>query len=411
MSESAPLPQSPLSELAEINPPVSLSGLTPESEVSFIPMADASETGQWISRQSRRLKDVRSGYTSFHDGDVLFAKITPCMENGKGCQATPLVNGIGFGSTEFHVLRARKGHSQRYVYHWTRSEELRLKAESMMTGSAGQRRVPAEFFSKFAVFSPEGQEQYRIAEILDTLDEAIQKTEQLIAKLKQIKHGLLHDLLTRGIDENGQLRDPIAHPEQFKDSVLGRIPKAWEVKKISEICRLGRGRVISQIEVAEHPGVYPVYSSQSKDSGVFGYIDTYDFEGDYVTWTTDGAYAGTVFHRKGRFNCTNVCGTLQARSQETVMEYLAIALARETFKHVSYIGNPKLMNNIMAQIAIALPPELEQEAIVQALSTHDAREKKEAELLRKYHNLKKGLMHDLLTGKVRVTTTQGVAHV
>ncbi len=245
------------------------------------------------------------------------------------------------------------------------------------------------------------EEQRRIAEILDTLDNAIQKTEQLIAKLKQIKQGLLHDLLTRGIDENGQLRDPIAHPEQFKDSVLGKIPTEWDIKKVSEICHLGRGRVISQIELSEHPGIYPVYSSQSKDGGVFGYIDTYDFEGDYVTWTTDGAYAGTVFYRKGKFNCTNVCGTLRARSGEILMEYLAIALARETFKHVSYIGNPKLMNNTMAEIVIAVPGRREQEAIIEILSSHEHKENNEVELLRKYIKLKKGLMHDLLTGKVR----------
>ena len=75
-----------------------------------------------------------------------------------------------------------------------------------------------------------------IAEILDTLDEAIRKTEQVIAKLQQMKQGLLHDLLTRGIDDNGELRDPERHPEQFKDSPLGRIPREWRVASISESC-------------------------------------------------------------------------------------------------------------------------------------------------------------------------------
>ena len=78
-------------------------------------------------------------------------------------------------------------------------------------------------------------EQRRIAEILDTLDEAIRKTEQVIAKLQQMKQGLLHDILTRGIDDNGELRDPDRHPEQFKDSPLGRIPRGWEVRPLKDL--------------------------------------------------------------------------------------------------------------------------------------------------------------------------------
>jgi len=85
------------------------------------------------------------------------------------------------------------------------------------------------------------------------------------------------------------------------------------IKEIQSICKLGRGRVISQGYLDAHPGPYPVYSSQTKNDGVFGRIDSFDFEGPHVTWTTDGANAGTVTYREGRFNCTNVCGTLEAR--------------------------------------------------------------------------------------------------
>ena len=85
-------------------------------------------------------------------------------------------------------------------------------------------------------------EQRRIAEILDTLDEAIRKTEQVIAKLQQMKQGLLHDLLTRGIDEHGELRDPERHPEQFRDSPLGRIPRGWEAVRFAEVGEVKLGR-------------------------------------------------------------------------------------------------------------------------------------------------------------------------
>jgi len=245
-------------------------------------------------------------------------------------------------------------------------------------------------------------EQRRIAEILDAADEAIRRTERLIAKLKAVKAGLLHDLLTRGLDEHGRLRDPQSHPEQFKDSPLGRIPRGWQVTTVGEICCLGRGRVISQIDLNDSPGPYPVYSSQSKDEGLFGYLNTFDFEGEYVTWTTDGAYAGTVFYRSGRFNCTNVCGTLQAKTDELNMKYLALALSTRTCRYVSYVGNPKLMNNVMAEIPFPLPLYQEQCRIAAVLDAHDARIRAEEAALEKLRQVKRGLMDDLLTGRVRV---------
>src|SRR5690606_33484545 len=93
----------------------------------------------------------------------------------------------------------------------------------------------------FPICLPPLPEQRRIAAILDTLDEAIRQTEALIAKLKQIKRGLLHDLLTRGIDDNGELRDPERHPEQFRDSPLGRVPRGWMVSRLENQLTLQRG--------------------------------------------------------------------------------------------------------------------------------------------------------------------------
>jgi type I restriction enzyme S subunit len=261
---------------------------------------------------------------------------------------------------------------------------------------------PSVIVDRYYVLDVPLPEQRRIAEILDTVDAAIQQTNVLIAKLKQMKVGLLHDLLTRGLDEHGQLRDPDAHPEQFKDSPLGRIPREWEIVRVRDVCNLGRGRVISQLEIDEHPGIYPVYSSQSKDEGVFGYLDTFDFEGEYVTWTTDGAYAGAVFYRSGRFNCTNVCGTLESKSDALSMKYLALALSPRTRKHVSYVGNPKLMNNVMAEIFVPIPSSQEQAAIVDAFDAHDTRIRAEEAYRDKLKQIKKGLMDDLLTGRVRV---------
>jgi type I restriction enzyme S subunit len=96
-----------VTDIAEVNPPVSLSSLSADDEVSFFSMPDVGDNGRILNHQTRRLAEVRNGFTRFEEGDVLFAKITPCMQNGKGALAQCLKNGHGFGSTEFHVLRAK----------------------------------------------------------------------------------------------------------------------------------------------------------------------------------------------------------------------------------------------------------------------------------------------------------------
>jgi len=146
--------------------------------------------------------------------------------------------------------------------------------------------------------------------------------------------------------------------------------EGWLKQSVKDICDLGRGRVISTQEIELHTGIYPVFSSQSQDKGEMGKIDTYDFEGEYITWTTDGAYAGTVFYRTGKFNCTNVCGTLKAKNRQLSMKFLAYKLSSLTKNYVSYVGNPKLMNNVMANIELSLPEsQAEQTQIATILST------------------------------------------
>jgi len=150
-------------------------------------------------------------------------------------------------------------------------------------------------------------------------------------------------------------------------------PTKYELVSIGDICELGRGRVISKADIDANPGDYPVYSSQTNDNGIFGYLGSYDFEGEYVTWTTDGANAGTVFYRKGKFNCTNVCGTLKKKkdAQDINMKYLALVLNRVAHKYVIQVGNPKLMNNVMATITIPLPPLSIQQEIVTKIEQYE----------------------------------------
>lgn len=283
LSKSNPI-MIPLVDLAVINPTRSLMKIGPDDFVSFIPMADITEGGRWINRQSRKHKEVRQGFTYFEEGDVLFAKITPCMENGKGCHAIGLDNGIGFGTTEFHVLRAREDADPGFIYQWSIYQDLRRQAKNSMTGSAGQQRVPKEFFEKFLVPLLTKPEQAKIAEILSTVDRAIEKTEALIAKQQRIKTGLMQDLLTRGIDEHGNLRSEKTH--QFKDSPLGRIPVEWEVRRLgesSEICNNFRKPIAALVRDTVK-GDYPYYGP----TGILDYINEYRVDGKFVLIGEDG---------------------------------------------------------------------------------------------------------------------------
>ncbi len=136
---------------------------------------------------------------------------------------------------------------------------------------------------------------------------------------------------------------------------------SWAQFKIKDIASIGRGRVISSIEISQQEKpLYPVYSSQTSNDGIMGYLDDYMFDGEYISWTTDGANAGTVFYRNGKFNCTNVCGLLKLRKEFDTF-FVSLVLAEATKKYVSSnLANPKLMNNTMGNIQIRLPKLEEQ---------------------------------------------------
>lgn len=124
-------------------------------EYSFVAMSSVTENGIIDSSITRPYSEICKGFTYFAENDVLFAKITPCMENGKGCVAKGLHNSAGFGSTEFHVLRPIKGKSNPYwLYYITMFSNFRIDAEKVMTGTGGQRRVPISYLSEYNIALP-----------------------------------------------------------------------------------------------------------------------------------------------------------------------------------------------------------------------------------------------------------------
>ena len=164
----------PLGSTCNINPKKSLdSRLVSGAVVSFVPMLAVTEHGEIDATAIKEYDEVKTGFTYFAENDVLFAKITPCMENGKGAVAKGLHNGIGFGSTEFHVLRPISGKTDPYwIYTLTAFSQFRMDAASNMTGSAGQRRVPASFLENYRVSLPPIALQEQFATFVEQTDKS-----------------------------------------------------------------------------------------------------------------------------------------------------------------------------------------------------------------------------------------------
>ena len=184
----------PLSELIEINPSLG-KRLSDETEVSFITMADVSEVGEIIHSSIRRYTEVKTGFTFFRDGDILFAKITPCMENGKGALVSNLCNGIGFGSTEFHVLRPKNQEDAKYIFHLTKFAAFRRSAKRFMRGSSGQQRVPSDFLRDYRVALVHTSLRKEIGETLAQMTNQIKQISTLQTNLASLTSTILNSLL------------------------------------------------------------------------------------------------------------------------------------------------------------------------------------------------------------------------
>ena len=156
---------------------------------------------------------------------------------------------------------------------------------------------------------------------------------------------------------------------RLHDLIAQLCPYGVECKTIDEICSISRGRVMSKDYLRDNAGEYPVYSSQTANKGVFGYINSYDYDFESITWTTDGANAGSVFyHCDERFSITNVCGLLRVNTNEITTKFLYYALQIIAQSYVnSGMGNPKLMSNVMSKVSIPVPPLSIQVEIIRIL--------------------------------------------
>ena len=170
-----------LEYIVEINPKKKILNIDENEKISFLPMKSISDiTGEILNIEYESYSKLKKGYTQFLENDILFAKITPCMENGKCAIAKNLKNKIGYGTTEFHVLRTNYNLKNEFLHNFLRQESFRQEAKYNMTGSVGFRRVPTEFLREYIFPLPPLKEQEEVVRILDEILEKESKIKELI---------------------------------------------------------------------------------------------------------------------------------------------------------------------------------------------------------------------------------------
>jgi type I restriction enzyme S subunit len=286
---------------------------------------------------------------------------------------------------------------------------------------SGFPKLNREELGEYWLALPPYEEQKRIGEILDTIDSTIAHTSSLIAKLKQMKAGLLHDLLTRGLDENGELRDAIGYPEQFKDSLLGQIPKDWDVLEVNQVSEdITYGLTVRPQYV---PQGIPLISTKECFDGWIDYenankISEFDYKalrfrsipkpGD-VLFTKTGTVGrvATIKFGDPKSALSQNVALIKPNSDIIIPEFLELSLKSESIRRQTAVGIttlsiPDLQLAVIGKFLLPIPPKPEQSEIVIRINSHNSRIRSEETYRDKLKLQKQGLMHDLLTGKVRV---------
>ena len=289
------------------------------------------------------------------------------------------------------------------------------------TGSTNQIELSSAAVAGVKLWLPSRNEQQAIAIILDTMDEAIRQTEAVLHKLRQVKAGMLHDLLTRGLDENGELRDPIRHPEQFKASPVGWIPKEWDVQAFEVVClKIQDGTHFSPASTSG-----PCLYITSKNIRL-GYMDLTcvgriiqkehdeiyrrcDVRKGDVLLTKDGANTGNaaINEIEEQFSLLSSvallrCDEIKLHNQFLLQTLLSPMFQRNIQDSMSGNAITRLTLRKINNFQIALPHYEEQLCISKCLNSHQEKLAVEERNCEKLKIAKQGLMHDLLTGTVRV---------
>lgn len=255
-----------------------------------------------------------------------------------------------------------------YLYSYMQSKKY-LNQLFSMVGASGQPKFNKTELKKIKINIHKIDTQKFIGDLFRKIDDRINTQKKIIEEYKLLKKAICDDYRKQNCTKC----------------------------KIKDLALIGRGRVINSTEISHQKNPkYPVYSSQTLNNGIMGYLDGYDFDGEYITWTTDGANAGTVFYHNEKFNCTNVCGTIKVTNKMINPFYLSLILQYECKKYVSLnLANPKLMNNTMASIEVKVPNLDYQKRIINSVKILDEKILNEEKVLQLYQSQKDYLLNHM----------------
>ncbi|HCY4499506.1 TPA: restriction endonuclease subunit S, partial [Staphylococcus aureus] len=320
-------------------------------------------------------KEFSSQKNKFNPQNVLYGKLRPYLNKYYFTKKS------GVCSSEIWVLKSTKEDKllNLFLYYFIQTKRY----SDVASKSAGSKMPRADWglIENIRVYFPELCEQQKIGEFFSKLDRQIELEEQKLELLQQQKKGYMQKIFSQEL--------------RFKDENGNDYPD-WEERMIKDVYEITRGLVLSKKLISKKPNdvnKYPVYSSQTTNNGLMGYYSNYLYK-DSITWTTDGANAGSVSYRSGKFYCTNVCGVLinEKGNSNLCMSEMLNSIA---FKHVSKVGNPKLMNNVMAMVKLNFPcieEQLKIARLIEAVEKNIINQERKLDLLKQ---VKKGLLQKM----------------
>lgn len=363
---------------------------------------------------------VLTGQYEVNPGTLLFA-----WSGNRGTSFGPYIWQGPTGLLNQHIFKVipKEGVDQGWLFYAL--DEVRQRVERDAHGASGLVHVKKDDLCKYRVSQPNPLEQHAIATILDTMDEAIRRTETVLAKLQQVKAGMLHDLLTRGLDENGELRDPLRHPEQFNKTPFGTIPKKWEFVPLENIAEVSSGVTLGNTPQGAGTIELPYLRVANVQDG---YLDLQDIKRVRIYKKDIARFAlrkgdvlmneGGDFDKLGRGAiwegqiepCLHQNHVFRVRPfPNSLNSYFLDAVSSSQYGKGYFLLNSKQSTNLasinstqLKGFPVPCPGLSEQLAIVESISAFDRRFVKEHDELLKLQQLKQGLIQDLLTGRVRV---------
>jgi len=397
----------------------------PEEEPNTYIEMDALDTVlPWPKYFGTRNTSEYSGKT-FTKGDTLFARITPCTENGKAAIVPEMETEVGIGSTEYAVLSPkREVINPRLLYYLSKSYPVHNYAVSRMRGSTGRQRVPFSVFRReLDIALPPHPEQRKIATVLYTTDQAIKKTEEIIEQEERVLKGTLNELFTRGVDESGSLRpSPDDSPESYEEAGRYSVPTEWNVDSLQNLCTENITYRIVQPGPHVEDGVPYINTEDMTDGDIpteglsktsqeiaEKYSRSEIHTGELVV--TIRATIGAVDQVPSELDGANLTrGTARVVPGDSIDNRFLLWAIRsniiqsELEARVKGTTFDEINLDQLGKIPIPYPTDMkEQTTIVDILSTIDSRIESEKSHLESLHRLKHGLMQDLLSGTVRTT--------